>query len=98
MTLVDKIKSWFTKPKLPTPISVKHFSADPSIDALYWALYYNHQCPDCNGKDFYMGPQGGMSQNIQCANTRCASWFNVAPFEDGVWLGDPFLIQRISNS
>jgi hypothetical protein len=41
-----------------------------------------------------MGPKGGMGQNIQCSD--CGSEFNLAPFEDGQWLGEPFMAERIS--
>lgn len=46
------------------------------------------RCPDCGGKLFHPGPEGGMSINIKCAETSCGSKFNWCP---------PFLPQRISN-
>lgn len=35
-------------------------------------------CPDCEDEagSFWAGPQGGLSQNIQCANKKCSSFFN----------------------
>jgi hypothetical protein len=35
-------------------------------------------CPDCNGRGFILGPRGGVSINIKCANLDCRSRFNVA--------------------
>ena len=67
-------------------------------DALYQALYVRHECPDCSGEKFTMGPQGGMCQNIKCANDQCGSEFNLAPFEDGQWLDTPFFIDRTKRS
>lgn len=32
-------------------------------------------CPDCGCKQFYEGPCGGLSQNVQCA--KCGHWFNM---------------------
>jgi hypothetical protein len=49
-------------------------------------------CPDCGGRGFVMGPQGGMCVNIECAQPKCQSRFNVAVWETGVvWA------QRIDN-
>lgn len=44
-------------------------------------------CPHCKKQkvNFFAGPQGGMSQNIQCEN--CGWWFNVTVFgwsDDGI--------------
>jgi hypothetical protein len=71
--------------------------AEP-VDPLIYALYNSHMCPDCDCDKFTMGPQGGMCQNIKCANPDCGSEFNVAPFEDGQWLDTPFLAKRIDRS
>ena len=35
------------------------------------------QCPDCGGKKFLAGPEGGLTQNIKCA--ACGSEFNFCP-------------------
>lgn len=35
-------------------------------------------CPACNCRGFVIGPQGGMSINIECANIGCRARFNVA--------------------
>ena len=34
-------------------------------------------CPDCSGKEFYEGPEGGAAQNIFCANPDCGSKYNL---------------------
>jgi hypothetical protein len=73
-------------------------STPTPVDPLIYALYNQHACPDCNGDKFSMGPQGGMCQNIKCSNPDCGSEFNLAPFEDGQWLGEPFLVKRIDRS
>ena len=31
-------------------------------------------CPACGSKEFYFGPEGGISINIQCAD--CLKWYN----------------------
>lgn len=38
------------------------------------------ECPFCGGREFYEGPQGGMSINIFCANPDCEAGFNVSGF------------------
>lgn len=35
-------------------------------------------CPTCSRRGFVIGPQGGISINIECANTSCRDRFNVA--------------------
>jgi len=35
-------------------------------------------CPTCSRRGFVIGPQGGMSINIECANVKCRDRFNVA--------------------
>jgi hypothetical protein len=35
-------------------------------------------CPDCGGKKFLEGPQGGLCTNIMCA--KCRHRFNASPF------------------
>jgi hypothetical protein len=35
------------------------------------------KCPDCGEENFYLGPQGGMNTNIECANKNCMARFNV---------------------
>lgn len=67
----------------------KQPASDPVLAALT-----KGRCPDCNGDMFYAGPQGGLAQNIQCANKSCGSKFNVAPFDNG-FCGPLFLAQRI---
>lgn len=36
------------------------------------------RCPACNCRGFVIGPQGGRSINIECANIGCRARFNVA--------------------
>jgi hypothetical protein len=77
----------------------RRFGKEPEpVDPVFAALteFNNAHCPDCNGKDFLMGPHGGMSQNIKCANPRCGSEFNCAPFDEGWRCGQPFMAERIS--
>jgi len=35
------------------------------------------RCPECGYRGFVLGPRGGMSQNIECGNTKCRTRFNV---------------------
>jgi hypothetical protein len=42
------------------------------------------RCPDCHGRHFLQGPQGGNSVNIKC--DACESKFNICP---------PFFAERI---
>jgi len=36
-------------------------------------------CPDCGNRGFVLGPRGGASINIECANNACRARFNVTP-------------------
>jgi DNA-directed RNA polymerase subunit RPC12/RpoP len=36
------------------------------------------RCSDCGSKNFYGGPEGGLSQNVKCVD--CGSEFNVTWF------------------
>ena len=47
-------------------------------------------CPDCGEKEFYIGPSGGMCQNVCCGNPLCRSAFND--------MGIAGLIHRIPNT
>jgi hypothetical protein len=47
-----------------------------------FAKIITDRCPDCNGKGFYAGPRGGISQNIYCQNRECRSAFNVTVFTE----------------
>lgn len=38
------------------------------------------KCTYCGGTQFYGGPEGGLSQNILCANPNCRHWFNHTVF------------------
>jgi hypothetical protein len=35
-------------------------------------------CPDCLHRGFVLGPRGGGSINIECADLKCRARFNVA--------------------
>lgn len=35
------------------------------------------RCLYCDGEDFYIGPQGGLSFNIYCADSDCLAGYNV---------------------
>ena len=39
-------------------------------------------CPDCKHRGFVLGPKGGSSINIECANLNCRSRFNIATVFD----------------
>lgn len=47
---------------------------------LFVTVAIHDTCPDCGGKGFLGGPEGGMSQNIFCRNIECRSGFNLTPF------------------
>ncbi|TRZ85025.1 hypothetical protein D4R89_12985 [bacterium] len=49
----------------------------------YELLSFFH-CPDCHGKSFLKGPEGGCSVNIKCVD--CESRFNICP---------PYFAERI---
>jgi hypothetical protein len=48
------------------------------------------RCLFCDGEKFYLGPQGGWSRNIYCANEACLAGFNVT-VEELPWqlIADP---------
>ena len=54
-------------------------------------------CPDCGGDQWYLSPQGGAAQNIECGRVDCGSKFNLAPMDDGVIYGQLMLAERISE-
>lgn len=39
------------------------------------AILDQGKCPDCASEKFYLGPRGGLSQNVMCCN--CKSEFNL---------------------
>jgi len=48
-------------------------------------------CPECGCKDFLVGPRGGLSVNIKCAN--CGYWMSVTAIPFGklrgkIWITD----------
>lgn len=50
---------------------------DDSGDGIEKRITEGH-CPHCNERGFVLGPMGGRSINIECANLECRSRFNVA--------------------
>jgi hypothetical protein len=40
-------------------------------------IYPELICPECQGKDFLMGPRGGLSQNVLCVG--CILEWNYTP-------------------
>lgn len=60
---------------------------------LFAMVGLKNTCPDCGGKGFFGGPEGGMSQNISCKNVECRAGFNLTPFGSGQGL-----CERISRS
>jgi hypothetical protein len=41
-------------------------------------VYPELKCPECDGKDFLIGPRGGVNRNILCVN--CWLEWNYGPF------------------
>lgn len=41
-------------------------------------------CPKCKKRGFVLGPMGGLSLNIECANLTCRERYNVAIFSGAV--------------
>lgn len=54
-----------------------------TADGIRWLEIAAGTCPHCKDPTarFRAGPEGGMSQNIQCVT--CDWWFNVTVFPDG---------------
>jgi len=44
-------------------------------------------CPDCHQRGFVIGPMGGNSVNIECANLSCRSRFSVGFYASQVLMG-----------
>jgi len=42
-------------------------------------LPWTGACPDCGSTDFFEGPHGGLSVNIECADSTCKARFNLLP-------------------
>ena len=49
-------------------------------------------CPKCGYRGFVIGPQGGMSINIECGNVKCRERYNAAFYS-----GDVVFCERIGN-
>jgi hypothetical protein len=49
-------------------------------------------CPICARRGFVLGPQGGSSINIECANLDCRRRFNVA-----LYAGEVLMAQQIER-
>lgn len=47
-------------------------------------------CPDCHHRGFVLGPQGGMSINVECGNLGCRHRFNVTR-----WQGQTAFVERL---
>lgn len=45
------------------------------------------RCPVCRSRGFVIGPQGGKSINIECANIGCRARFNVAFYSGAAMMG-----------
>lgn len=54
------------------------------------------KCTYCGGTKFYGGPEGGMSQNVLCANDQCRHWFNHTPIP-GMELEDLHKVEPTEN-
>lgn len=50
-------------------------------------------CPECRHRGFVIGPQGGMSINIECGNLACRCRFNVA-----YWQGAVAFVHRLEKA
>jgi hypothetical protein len=44
-------------------------------------------CPDCGHRGFVLGPQGGLSINIECGNLECRSRFHATLYASAVVAG-----------
>lgn len=62
-----------------------------SPDFITVAITAGH-CPDCGQRGFVIGPQGGASINIECANITCRERFNATFYS-----GEVVFAQRIGN-
>jgi len=49
---------------------------DEITDAQAARIMRGH-CPDCGHRGFCIGPQGGLSLNIECGNSDCRARFNA---------------------
>ena len=65
---------------------------DNKEDALRVMITRGH-CPDCTGRGFVIGPQGGNAINLECANLRCRSRFNASFFA-----GNVIFVHRIDRT
>lgn len=85
--LVHQIRKLRILWRAPLPEMMQHDLATGKVTPVMYteggklfAKIADGRCPDCNGKGFYAGPSGGMSQNIYCQNRDCRSAFNVTQF------------------
>lgn len=45
-----------------------------------FTLVTKNVCPSCGSHSgFFAGPEGGISQNVFCANVECRAGFNITP-------------------
>jgi hypothetical protein len=76
-----------------TELSIEDIpSYHPEYPRLISALNVG-KCPDCENLSMTIGPRGGLSRNLICAN--CLARFNVAPWYDGRIPQNLLFVQRI---
>ena len=73
------IRSLLPKKPAQDRVSVGGTPVSQTEEGKLYAIIATDECPDCHHLGFYAGPQGGMSQNIYCANGDCRSAFNITP-------------------
>jgi len=59
-----------------------------AIDQLGLDILTAGQCPTCGKRGFVLGPRGGQSINIECANLKCRVRFNVATYGGRVLMAE----------
>ncbi len=57
-------------------------------------------CPGCQGKEFLLGPRGGMAVNVKCKS--CGYVLNVCPLSNGdsltvYWIVDKLGVPQETN-
>lgn len=70
------LKSWFSKTYLAKEVMLTVVKATTNPTAKDYIM--RNTCPVCGNEGFLAGASGGMTQNIQCADSKCGAWFNVA--------------------
>jgi len=59
----------------------------PPLTTSELATLSKGNCPACKKRGFVIGPQGGKSINIECANVDCRARFNVAFYSGAAMMG-----------